>query len=102
MLGAMAFLLRANLIGVWLAIGVLWAVQGRPALKLIAWSSAGGVSILSAASALLIASGSWDAMWDAYIAYNFAYVDVFLTSRIKAFIVLANSLNILTPLLALG
>ena len=102
MLSAMAFLLRANLIGVWLAIGVLWAVQGRPALKPIAWSSVGGVSILSAASALLIATGSWGAMWDAYIAYNFAYVDASLTSRIKAFIVLANSLNILTPLLALG
>ena len=98
----MAFLLRPNLIGIWLAIGILWAVQRGTALRLMAWSCVGGVATLSAVSAVLITSGSWDATWDAYIAYNFAYVDSSLIGRIKAFAALANSLNILAPLLALG
>ena len=102
MLGALAFLLRPNLIGIWFAIGVFWAVKRGACLKLLVWSCVGGIGALSVASVLLVVSGSWHAMWDAYIAYNFAYVDSSLTDKLKAFAALANSLNILAPLLALG
>lgn len=101
-LGAMAFLLRPNLIGIWIAIGVLWAIQRGASLRLIAWSCVGGIATLSAASAMLIVSGSWNAMWDAYIVYNFVYVDSSLVGRIKAFAAFANGLTILAPLLAMG
>ncbi len=45
-LGACAFLLRANLIGVWVAIGVYWMLQRSHALRRTAWAVVGGVSAL--------------------------------------------------------
>ena len=49
-LGALSFLLRANLIGVWLSIGIYWVIRWRETRAEIAWSVIGGLSVLVAAS----------------------------------------------------
>ena len=81
-LGAGAFLLRGNLIGVWLAIGLYWIIRRDIALRWIAWSTVGGIAVLLAVSIAFLILGAWSAFWDAVIVYNFAYVDASLGDRV--------------------
>ena len=74
-LGGIAFLLRANLVGVWLAMGVYWMFRWRDARARIAWSAVGGLSVLAAASVVFVAVGAWAEYWDATMVYNLAYTD---------------------------
>ncbi len=83
-LGAGAFLLRGNLIGVWLAIGLYWIIRRDIALRWIAWSTLGGIAVLLAVSIVFAIFGAWSAFWDSVVAYNFAYVDASLWDRIEA------------------
>ena len=57
MLGAGAFLLRANLIGVWLAIGTYWLLQRDHGLRWTAWSIVGGLSVLLVVSIVFALAG---------------------------------------------
>ena len=82
-LGAGAFLLRGNLIGVWLAIGLYWLIRRDVALRWIVWSTVGGVAVLAAVSVAFAILGAWSALWDAVIVYNFAYVDASLGDRVE-------------------
>ena len=49
-LGAATLLLRANLIGVWIAVGGYWIIQRGEALKYILYSVVGGLAVLLLAS----------------------------------------------------
>ena len=86
-LGAATFLLRPNLIGVWLAIGLYWALQfwvfhRREVLTWVLWSAAGGLSVLALAALALAVFGAFGAFWDAAIVYNFAYSDASFINRL--------------------
>ena len=82
-LGAGAFLLRANLIGVWLAMGLCWIIRRDIALRWIIWSTVGGLAVLLVVSITFAILGAWSALWDAVIVYNFAYVDASLRDRFE-------------------
>ena len=96
MLGAGAFLLRPNLIGVWLAIGLYWMIRRGAALRWIAWSIVGGLSALLIVSIVFALFGGWSALWDASIAYNFAYIDTSLKDRLKALVDLRRDMLLLS------
>ena len=82
-LGAGAFLLRGNLIGVWLAIGLYWIIRRDIALRWIIWSTVGGLAVLLLVSVLFAIFGAWSALWDSVVVYNFAYVDASLRDRVE-------------------
>ena len=86
MLGAGAFLLRANLIGVWLAIGTYWLLQRNHGLRWTAWSIVGGLSVLLVVSTMFALAGAWSGLWDAFIRYNFIYVDSSFKDRLKVLV----------------
>ncbi len=86
-LGAAAFLLRPNLVGVWLAIGLYWLVQlwifrHRDILKRMLWSIAGGLVTLTIVAMAFAALGALGALWDAVIVYNFTYSDASFINRL--------------------
>ena len=81
-LGAASFLLRANLIVVWLVIGVYWLCVRGPSLRKLAWSVAGGAGVLLAVAGAFFAIGALGALWDAAFAFNFAYSDATLQERL--------------------
>ena len=99
-LGAGAFLLRGNLIGVWLAIGLYWIIRRDIALRWIAWSVLGGIAVLLAVSIVFAIFGAWSALWDAVILYNFEYVDASLVDRVDAFMDMREELRIISLPLA--
>lgn len=72
-LGAAAFLLRPNLIGVWLAIGAAWLLFDGARLKRLGLALTGGVLTLLAAALVLFATDAWDSFYDAVFEYNRAY-----------------------------
>ena len=100
MLGAGAFLLRPNLIGVWLAIGLYWIIQKDNALKWTVWSVSGGLAVLLAVSVIFALVGGWNALWDSTIAYNFAYIDASFKDRLKVLVDLRRDMLILSLPLA--
>ena len=105
-LGAATFLLRPNLIGVWLAIGLCWALQfwafhRREVLTWILWSAAGGLSVLALAALALVVLGAFGAFWDAVIVYNFAYSDASFINRLGVLRDLRRTLMVVSlPLMA--
>ena len=99
-LGAGAFLLGANLVGVWLAIGLYWIIRRDIALRWIAWSTVGGAAVLLAVSIAFAILGAWSALWDAVIVYNFAYVDASLGDRVEVLGVMRRRLVVLSLPLA--
>ena len=101
-LGAGAFLLKGNLIGVWLAIGLYWIIRRDIALRWIAWS-VGGIAVLLAVSIVFAIFGAWSALWDAVIVYNFAYIDASLGDRVEVLGEMRRRLVIISlPLAARG
>ena len=75
-LGAAAFLLRPNLVGVWLAIGIYWLIHEHRIPARLWWAVLGGTSALAVVAGLLLLVGGLAAFWDATYAYNFhAYGD---------------------------
>lgn len=72
-LAAGAFLLKPNLVGVWLAIGLYWVFSGRKALHRIFWSIAGAASVFLILFVLLTNVDAWSAFLDSVLSYNFAY-----------------------------
>ena len=101
-LGALSFLIRANLIGVWLTIGIYWIFRWRESRTMIAWSVAGGLSVLAATSLLLASLGAWGEFWDATIGYNLAHSAATVAGRIRAAMLLVWFLSPVLPLLGVG
>ena len=101
-LGAAAFLLRANLIGVWLAIGLYWVTQLERARKWMLWSIAGGLSVLAVAAFILVVAGMWGASWSAVILYNLGHSDATLWNRLGVLRDLRGEMLLLSLPLAAG
>ena len=81
-LGAASFLLRPDLVALWIAIGIYWLLIRGNSLGKIAWAVLGGVSVLFPVAAIFAALGSWDALWDAGFIFNFAHTNVSLPERL--------------------
>ena len=101
-LGALSFLLRANLIGVWLTIGVYWVIRWRETRSRIAWSVVGGVSVLIAVSITFASLGAWAEFWGATALFNFAQSAASVDDRIRAAMLLVWHLSPVLPLLGVG
>ena len=97
-LGGCAFLLRPNLVGIWLAVGLYW-VPGARALSRLSWSIAGGAGIIAAAAAVFAVVGELSAFWDAAVIYNLAYIDSSLADRIDVVRRIREELSPVFPLL---
>ena len=70
-LGAAAFLLRPNLVGVWLAMGIYWIIRDR-GIPVRMWAAVlGGSTALVVVAGLLLLVGGLSAFWDATFTYNF-------------------------------
>lgn len=69
-LGGLAFLLRPNLMGVWVGMGLYWLVERDATLRKCGWAAAGGGSVLSVFVAWFAPAGGLFAFWDAVIVYN--------------------------------
>ena len=94
-LGGLAFLLRPNLVGIWLAVGLYW-VSGARAPNRLSWSIAGGVGMVAAAAAVFAVVGGLSAFWDAAVIYNLAYSDASLADRIDAALQLGRELSLIS------
>ena len=81
-LGAASFLLRPDLVALWIAIGIYWLLIRGYSLGKIAWAVLGGVSVLFPVAAIFAALGSWGALWDAGFIFNFAHTNVSLPERL--------------------
>ena len=84
-LAAATFLLRPNLIGLWIAIGIYWVFIDRDdAVKRVVWAA------MSATLAFILVVGAFGSVgrlsefWDAVFIYNFAYSDTSVLERLKA------------------
>ena len=100
-LGGCAFLLRPNLVGIWLAVGLYW-VPGTRALSRLSWSIAGGVGIIAAAVVAVAIVGGLSAFWDAAVIYNLAYIDSSLADRLDVARRIREGLSPIFPLLVAG
>ena len=80
-LGAAAFLIRPNLVAIWLVVGLFWLLQRDSSIRKLAWAVLGGGSTLLAVAVFFNAIGAWDALWDAVFVYNFAYSTVTFQER---------------------
>ena len=82
-LGAASFLLRPNLVALWIVIGLFWLVMRGSSLRKLAWAAVGGGSILILVAGLFIAIGAWSALWEAVFIFNFAHSDAPLQDRLR-------------------
>ena len=71
-LGAASFLLRPNLVALWIVIGLYWLFIRGHSLRKLAWAVVGGGSVLILVVGLFMATGAWGALWDAVFGFNFA------------------------------
>ena len=81
-LGAASFLLRPNLVALWIVIGVYWLVVRGKSLRKLATAVVGGGSLLILTGGLFVSIGAWHALWDAVFVFNFAHSDASLQERI--------------------
>ena len=81
-LGAASFLLRPNLVALWLVIGVFWIIKRGYSLRKLAWAVVGGGSILLLVAGFFMATGAWSALWKAVFVANFFYSDATLQDRL--------------------
>ena len=82
-LGAASFLLRPNLVALWIVIGLFWLVMRGYSLRKLAWAAVGGGSILILVAGLFAAIGAWSALWEAVFIFNFAHSDAPLQDRLR-------------------
>jgi hypothetical protein len=71
-LGAASFLLRPNLVALWIIIGLYWLFLRGVSLRKLAWAVVGGGSILIAVAGLFAALGAFGALWEAVFGFSFA------------------------------
>lgn len=101
-LGALSFFLRANLIGVWLAIGIIWLVRWPEARSRIFWSGMGAVSVLATVFVAFLSLGAWAEFWDATITYNLVHSDAPIGDRVRAAMLLVWHLSPVAPLIGVA
>ena len=107
-LAAAAFLLRPNLVGLWIAIGMYWTIgMIRPPRALrsshVAWSVAGAVAVFLGLYICLRAIGGWSGFIDAVFVYNIAYSDAATSAaRVEVAVDVVKHLPFLLPGWALG
>jgi len=93
-LAALAFLLRPDLVGVWLAIGIYWWIFHRDnALRLTLWSALGAMVVFLPVIAIFASVGGIYALWDAVFVFNFIYSDTTFAARADVILGLMSSLN---------
>lgn len=89
--GALSFLLRQNLIGIWVAIGLrelltaLSSEQRKQHFIHLGAAFLGGTAILGLVILLFALNGSFSDMWEAAFEYNFSYTNSTLADRYYAF-----------------
>lgn len=84
-LGAAAFLLRPNLIGVWIAIGLYWLLVHRGgSRKRLLGASFGGILPLLAVAGSFAALGGLSPLLDAVFHFNLEYSSISLEERLSA------------------
>ena len=81
-LGAASFLLRPNLVALWIVIGLYWLFVRGNSLRKLAWAVFGGGSVLITVAMLFLYLGAWNALWDAVIVFNFAQSGASLQERL--------------------
>ena len=97
-LGAACFLLRPNLVALWIIIGLYWLfIRGNSPRKLV-WAVIGGGSVLIFVATLFVALGALGALWDAVFLYNFAHSSTSLLQRLHVLRSLAAGLFPASPL----
>ena len=74
-LGAASFLLRPNLVALWIVIGLYWLLLRDASLRKVAWAVVGGAGILALVAVFFMIVGAWGALWDAVFLFNLAYSD---------------------------
>lgn len=84
-LAAAAFLLRPNLIGLWIAIGLYWTFIHRyNAVERILWAAVGAGLVLLPTVGIFASVGGLSELWDAILVYNLLYSDAPLLERLEA------------------
>ncbi len=97
-LGAATFMLKPNLVVLWIVIGIYWLLMRGNSLRKLAWAIVGGgVPILFVAT-LFITIGAWGELWDAVIMYNLAHSNVSILERLHVIRDLAAGLFPASPL----
>ena len=81
-LGAASFLLRPNLVALWIPIGLYWLFLRGSSLRKLAWAVIGGAAILLAVAALFAAVGALGALWEAVFEFSFAQSTASLEDRL--------------------
>lgn len=72
-LGAASLLLRPNLVGVWVAIGVCWLIYWDDSARKFIWAGVGSTVVLLVVATWFTAAGGLSHFWDAVFVYNVAY-----------------------------
>ena len=91
-LGAATFLIRPNLVVLWLVIGLYWLVPKGASMRKLAWAVFGGGSVLLLVAAYFTAVGAMAALWSAVFNYNFAQSVVTIQERMSVLIHLASEM----------
>ena len=101
-LGAAAFLLRPNLVALWLVIGIYWLVARGYSLRKLAWAVVGGGSILILVAGFFMAIGAWSALWNAVFVGNFFYSDATLQDRLDVLWALVSRTDLVSLLVGVA
>ena len=64
-LGAASFLLKPNLVALWIALGIYWVIMRGTSLHRLIWAVAGGGTVLILVAAFFKSLGALGALWDA-------------------------------------
>ena len=81
-LGAASFLLRPNLVALWIALGIYWVIMGGTSFHRLIWAVAGGGAVLILTAAFFKSLGALGALWDAVFVYNLAYSEATLATKV--------------------
>ena len=82
-LGAASFLLRPDLVALWIALGIYWVIMRGTSLHRLTWAVAGGGTVLILTAAFFKSLGALGALWDAVFVYNLAYSDATLATKVE-------------------
>ena len=82
---AAAFLLRPNLVGLWIAIGIYWIfIDRQDTVKRVVWSVVGAALVILPTIGVFAFIGGLSEFWDAAFIYNFLYSDMSMLDRFEA------------------
>ena len=81
-LGAASFLLRPDLVALWIVIGFYWLLLRDASLQKVAWAVVGGAGILALVAVFFMIVGAWGALWDAVFLFNLVQSDASFQDRL--------------------